>query len=354
MEEFILPLITASIVSFASIKLVKPLAVEHGLVDNPDARKLHEGSIPLVGGIGIFVGVLTALVVHLPAAHIPAQYLMSAALLVIIGVIDDRHDLSVRFRIIGQVIAASIMVFGAGVYLEDLGGIFGIGNIHLGIWGYPFTIIAVLAAINAFNFIDGIDGLAGSLSIVAFSSIGGMMLMNSSGLTNTVFIALIMVAAIVPYLFFNMGLMGSKLKKVFMGDAGSMFMGLSVVWLLAAGSQGEQRAFSPVTALWIIAIPLMDMTAIIFRRLKKGDSPFKPDRDHLHHIFMRAGYSDRKSLAIITCLSVVLAVVGVLGEVLNIEDYFMAMAFVIVFSVYYTALQHAWLLSKQLKAFLKK
>ena len=334
MEAFLLPPITAFLVSFISIKIMDPLALGVGLVDLPSKRKHHVGAIPLVGGIGIFVGVLVALVVHVPAPKVPVLYLVSAALLVFIGAIDDRHDLSVRFRLVGQVLIASLMVFAGNICLTSLGDLLGLGSIELGLWAYPFTILAVVAGINAFNFIDGIDGLAGLLSIVAFGSIGMLTFISQSEISQTVFIPILMVSAIVPYLMFNLGLMGGKLKKVFMGDAGSMFLGLSVIWMLIIGTQGETKSFSPVIALWLVAIPLMDMGAIIIRRMKDGQSPSSPDRGHIHHILMRVGYSDRKTLLIIVALSIMFAGSGVVLQMLHMPDYICFMLFLGVFGIY--------------------
>ena len=137
-----------------------------------------------------------------------------------------------------------------------------------------------------------------------------------------------------------------------MGDAGSMFMGLTVMWLLVLGSQaqGTQVAsFRPVTALWIIAIPLMDMLAIMVRRIRKGCSPFKADNGHLHHICMRIGLSSRQSLWVISLLAVLLAFTGILGEYFLVKESIMLMLFVIAFILYSYTLQHAWKFTRVIK-----
>ena len=119
-----------------------------------------------------------------------------------------------------------------------------------------------------------------------------------------------------------------------MGDAGSMFVGLSVIWLLTMGTQGEQASFRPVTALWICAIPLMDMLAIVVRRYKNGKSPFKPDRDHLHHILQRIGFSSRQTLVIISSTAVTLSGLGLAGEYFYIPETIMLLGFLILFTLY--------------------
>jgi UDP-GlcNAc:undecaprenyl-phosphate GlcNAc-1-phosphate transferase len=119
-----------------------------------------------------------------------------------------------------------------------------------------------------------------------------------------------------------------------MGDAGSMFVGLSVIWLLTMGTQGEQASFRPVTALWICAIPLMDMLAIVVRRYKNGKSPFKPDRDHLHHILQRAGLSSSQTLIAISSVAVVMSLIGLGGEYFNITEAIMLVIFLVMFCFY--------------------
>lgn len=132
--ELISPLIFTFFTSFICIRFGKPIAVRLGLVDNPDARKFHTGSIPLVGGIAIFIGVLVASVVYIPQSKELSLYLVAAALIVFIGVLDDFYDLPVKPRIIAQILVASVMIFGANFYLNNLGNLFGFGEIRLSLF----------------------------------------------------------------------------------------------------------------------------------------------------------------------------------------------------------------------------
>ena len=125
-----------------------------------------------------------------------------------------------------------------------------------------------------------------------------------------------------------------------MGDAGSMFIGLSVIWLLTIGTQGDNASFRPVTALWICAIPLMDMLAIVMRRYRKGKSPFKPDRDHLHHILQRAGLTSRQTLVVITASSIVMSLMGVLGEYFQVTESVQLILFIVIFILYNKYARH--------------
>lgn len=322
--------------AFLAIKFCKPVAVEMGLVDKPNERKQHAGHIPLIGGISIFIAVLAASLLWLPDTLELRMYLIASSMMVFIGALDDKFDLRVRIRIVGQIIVASLMIYGVGGYVSNLGNLFNQGDVTLGSMGILFTYIGIIVVINAYNMMDGIDGLIGSLSINTFTAIAILFIM--SGQTTYLSYPLIIATAIMPYLMFNLGLFdkvfGEDTKKIFMGDAGSMFVGLSVIWLLTMGTQGEQASFRPVTALWICAIPLMDMLAVVFRRYKKGKSPFKPDRDHLHHILQRTGFSSKQTLVLISSVAVVFSGIGLLGEYFDIAESIMLISFITLFVFY--------------------
>lgn len=330
--------LTAFCCAFIAIKLFKPIAIDVGLVDKPNARKRHQGQVPLIGGISIFVAVLAASLLWLPNTLELRMYLIASAMMVFIGALDDKFDLKVRIRIVGQIIIASLMIYGVGGYIANLGDLFGFGNIELGLGGIVFTYFAIVVVINAYNMVDGIDGLIGSLSLNTFTAIAILFLMNGNQLYLTY--PLILATATLPYLIFNLGYFKKYSKKIFMGDAGSMFIGLSVIWLLTIGTQGENASFRPVTALWICAIPLMDMLAIVIRRYRKGKSPFKPDRDHLHHILQRAGLSSRQTLIVISVSSVVMSTFGVLGEYFKIAESIQLILFVLIFILYNKYARH--------------
>lgn len=343
--EFVFSSVVAFMFSYVAVTITKPIAIRTGLVDIPNARKHHDGHVPLVGGIAIFIAVLFAVMIFLPKSQAINIFLLSAALIVFIGVLDDKYDLKVSFRLMAQALAACMMIFGAGYYLENLGNLVGLGDIHLGYAGIVLTVIAVIGAINAFNMVDGIDGLAGSLSLVSFISIAVLFALADS---QWVLVPMFFVGAVTAYLMFNLGWPSKKNSKIFMGDAGSMLIGLSIIWMLVVGTQSAQPAFHAVTALWIIALPLVDMTAIMIRRLKKKQSPFKADRDHLHHIFERAGFSRKSTLIIITLFSFILSVFGILLEFLDIE-WLSLILFSIFFIIYNIFLLYIWKIINKLR-----
>ncbi|WP_194756842.1 undecaprenyl-phosphate alpha-N-acetylglucosaminyl 1-phosphate transferase [Aliidiomarina indica] len=359
--EFVVVLLSTLAVTWLLQALLVPLAAKYGLVDKPCSRKQHSGEIPLIGGLAL---ALTFFLVASIIFEINFQFvcvIVSSVLMVTTGVLDDRFDLSVRLRIVMQLIAASILVFGAGIQITTLGNLFGFGVIDLGDWAAPFTVLAIMTAMNAYNMIDGIDGLLGGLSIVSMIGIAALAILHQQ--TTPFFFSLILLSALLPFLHRNLQKNGTRIKKVFMGDAGSMFIGLVVVWLLALltnpelsnkyvlqygesyfGGASESKV-RPVAVLWLIAIPLMDMLGIMVRRVVKGQNPFKPDRDHLHHIFMRAGFTPREALTVITLSAIWWMFVGLYLEYLQVPEVIVLAAYFCVFGIYLLCLKYCWRIS---------
>jgi len=330
----------AVLISLFALICLRPAARRIRLVDTPDHRKVHKGSVPLVGGLSAFAGLLVAWLISMPLHGGYGIFLLCSLLLVFLGAIDDARDIPAKFRLWAQVTLGLLLVYGSGVHLDTFGNLLGFGEISLGFLGPVITIVAILGAINAFNMIDGIDGLAGSMSLITLISLAVLFSL-VAGFRMELALAVMISMALLPYLAANLGVRAFG-EKIFMGDAGSMFIGFSVVWLLVNGSQSGYPAFRPVTALWIIAVPLIDMAAIMVRRYRKGESMIKPDRDHLHHIFIRAGFTDRQALAIISAIAALLATIGVLGEIFRVPEVIMLGGFLALFACYNWAIQRIW------------
>lgn len=332
----ILDLLFTFVIAFAMLFLMRKVARNIGLVDIPSGRKAHTGNVPLVGGISICITIVNYIYSHPAMINHANLYMLCICGLTAVGAIDDRFDLSVKVRILVQTLISLAMIYLAGAEMHSLGNLFGFGVIELGGLSGLVTVLAVIGCINAFNMVDGIDGLLGGLSIVTFGSVG--ILLSLSGEQSLSYLCLLLVVCMIPYILMNLGLVGHK-RKVFMGDAGSMMIGFTVIWLLIGASQAEGNPMiRPVTALWLIAVPLMDMAAIMIRRVKQGKSPFKPDRDHLHHICQRLGCSPKQTLVLICFIASIFACVGILGEIYNISEYLMLYSFLILFSIYLVAL----------------
>lgn len=299
-EKFVAAGAIALTVTLVAIFWLRPLAERLGLVDSPDQRKRHRGRIPLIGGLCFFLGTLAGLAYLGYLGSFVGGLLAAGALVLLTGLVDDMENLSVRSRLAVQAGIVGIMVASTGVYVDDLGNAFGTQlTLHAAI-GIPLTVIAVIGLINAFNMLDGIDGLAAGvamvsiLSIIAFAS-GGWPALGVLMMLQILFIAL------VPYISVNLGWPDGN--KIFMGDAGSTLIGFLLAWSLIYMSRPDVAVLAPVDVLWCIALPLMETLAVIYYRLHRGVSPFKPDRGHLHHLLQDAGFSARVTLGLILLLA---------------------------------------------------
>jgi UDP-GlcNAc:undecaprenyl-phosphate GlcNAc-1-phosphate transferase len=326
--------------SFFIAKIAIPLAKRWNLVDAPDHRKEHEGAIPLVGGIALGIAMMLGMFLFLMPSPKLLVMLLAGVGLLLIGVLDDYCNLGVRLRIVAQLAAIFAVIAGSDLTIHHIGKI-GEVSIDLGWFAVPFTILAVIGLTNAFNLIDGIDGLAGSLTLVAIIGIFAFQAVNNNFKTTTHLILL--AAALIPYLYFNV----FSRTKIFMGDAGSTFIGFVIAWTLINLSQDGVKTISPGAALWCVALPVIDTLGVMGRRILKRQSPFKPDRNHLHHILIRAGFSPRESLVVLVSFALVLLLVGLVLE--YTVSWLSALAFLGSTVLYIALIRHAWRLQRFLK-----
>ncbi|CAM3857449.1 UDP-N-acetylglucosamine--undecaprenyl-phosphate N-acetylglucosaminephosphotransferase [Rahnella bruchi] len=325
MQEYIIIFFSA----LASLFIARKVARRVGLVDKPNARKHHNGHIPLVGGVSIYISIWV--IYFLQPAWFPDfyYYITSVSLLLFVGVLDDRYDLPVTPRIVLQAFVAIVMMV-SGLHLSSLGDIFLGYAVGLGILGYVITIFAVMCAINAFNMVDGIDGLLGALSCVSFASLGiAFSLHGKNELAQWCYCLTI---ACIPYILLNLGIPWGRKFKVFMGDAGSTLIGFTVIWLIILATQGASAILHPVTALWIIAVPLMDMIRVMVSRVRRGDSPFKPDREHLHHILLKYGFRHSTALTIVLAIATSFSLIGIVADVKNYNQLAVLGLFILCFA----------------------
>lgn len=311
------------------------------LVDVPGGHRHHKVETPLVGGPAMACVVLVTLMLLSSSSRISSEWwavLAPAMLLVAVGVADDLHRLSVKARFIGQVIAVLLLVHLSGAVVVDLGDLIGVGAIDLRLLAVPFTIFAVVGAINAVNMSDGMDGLAGGLVGVSFITL--TIAAAIASMANEVLLLLVLTGAVTGFLLLNVRLFGRPRALLFMGDSGSMFLGFMLAYFLIVLAQGPGRAMSPVTALWIFGMPLIDALNTIVRRFRLGKSPFRPDNDHLHHILARAGYSVNQTLGIIVSGHALLCAAGLGIYYAGVPDYYSFAGFVTVALVYFGCMTH--------------
>ncbi len=305
----LLSLILPFFICVTMISVLRIIAQDIGLLDKPCPRKQHKGLVPLVGGIAMFVSFAISTLLLLP--DISSLYLVSiTSVVVILGVMDDMYGLQTRRRFLVQVFAAMSMIYFGGVQLLQLGDLFWDGVVYLGaVISLIFTIFCVVGVINAMNMMDGVDGLAGGIALMCFTSLSVIAYM--SGEIQVLTVLLILMGSLAGFLLFNVQIFGYP-ARVFMGDAGSMFLGLLLAWFFIHLTQSGNRGLSAVAAGWMFGVPLLDASAVMTRRVLQGRSPFRAGRDHMHHIMLDKGFSINKTVTIILLLQLIFIGVGAL------------------------------------------
>ena len=272
------------------IPFIKKIAVHVGAMDIPNKRKVHKHPMPRLGGLGIYSGFLLGYMIF--GEHTPTMnsILIGSFVLIITGIIDDIKPLNAFPKLIGQFVAALIVVIYGNLLLNDA-SVFGI-YFNFGLFTYPITILFILGCINCLNLIDGLDGLAAGISSIFFLTIG-IIAYFQGRIGLSVVLTFVMLGSTLGFLIHNF-----NPAKIFMGDSGSMFLGfiISVITLLGFKTIITSSLIIP---LCILVVPILDTICAIIRRKLKGESIGTPDKSHFHHQLLRRNYSVRVTVIII-------------------------------------------------------
>ncbi len=327
------PLIVCFLTTVGAVFLLKPLAFKIGLIAVPGGRHQHVRPTPLIGGIAMFLGMLAAFVL-MPISLQPYRgLLLGAGVLVFVGILDDFREVSPKARLVAQLIALSIMVFWSDIKLDNLGNLFGFGNILTGPWAAVITLFGAATLINAVNFIDGLDGLAGGCMMISFGAL--LLLALHTGHIEEALVLGVVMSGIAAFLCFNLRFGRDTHALVFMGDAGSMLLGFILAWFTIALSQGSNPAAPPAAMLWVAGVPLINMALVFIVRVSRRESPFKPSADHLHNWLQNKGFSKTKTLLLIFLVSILMAFAGCLFTTIYIVQYLAFWAFIAIFVMVY-------------------
>ncbi len=334
-------LIVVFLLTITMLKILRPFACHLKLIDHPGGRKHHHNPTPLIGGIAMFIAFsFGSLGLPVSLQHFRA-FFAAALLLVLIGVLDDFNELTPRFRLLVQILAGLIMVLWGEVTLHSLGNLIFTLNIHLNYGvGLIISVCAVIGIINAINMLDGVDGLVGTITLLQFLCLIYLAFIN--GYLANIIIIVLFVPILLGFLCFNFPFPGRKHALVFMGDAGSMFLGFGLVWFSIYLSQVPHRAASPTVFLWILAIPLLEIGSTLVRRILRGHSPFKPDRGHIHHLLQNLGLSNLAIVLFMGAFTIILASIGILAQSLQIHSFIIFWAFVVLFIIYMFLTELLW------------
>lgn len=290
MTTTLIPIICA-LAAAAVVLLTTPLAGwlarAVGAVDHPSGRRIHQTPTPRLGGLAILAGFLVPVLYYLPADSGSQALVTGAVLIACVGAVDDVFGLSPAVKLAGQIACAAVPV-SAGITIDHITLPF-VGAFDLGPGQYVITVIWFVAIVNMINFIDGMDGLAAG--VTAVGAITFAVLAASLGRADPAIMAAALAGACVAFLVFNF-----HPARIFMGDSGSMFLGFVIAGVAVSGVMKSAAAVAVVAPLVVLAIPILDTSFVILKRLKHGLPVYSPDRSHFHHRFFTIGWGQRKTV----------------------------------------------------------
>ncbi|SIS42916.1 MraY family glycosyltransferase [Salimicrobium flavidum] len=299
--------------------MVKKLAVFIGATDKPDHRKVHKILMPRLGGLAIFISFILGYFLFMPATPIFWPVLIGASLIIVTGVWDDMRELSPKWKLAGQIVAAGIVVYaGEGIVVSFINVPFTESTLEFGVFSEIITMVWIIAITNAINLIDGLDGLAAGVSAIALLTISGMAI--TMGNVFVVFAGLMMLGSTVGFLIYNF-----YPAKIFMGDTGALFLGFMISVLSLLGFKNV-TLFSFVIPVIILGVPISDTVfAIIRRRLQKKPMS-APDKSHLHHNLLNLGYSHPETVLVIYTISALFSLAAVIFSQATLYGAFIVLA----------------------------
>ena len=291
-----------------------------GLYDaSEEARKVHQGKVPLSGGLSVFFAlVLVILIEYTPSkAYFLAHPMLfiGGSLIFLLGLWDDFAELGAKTRLIAQFVIAGLVVYWEGLSIAHLGMPLGVDRGYVGTWvlGEPMSVLAIVLMINAVNMLDGLDGLLAGLMVIAFS---GLLYL---GLTDGMDLFLIhsivlLICALLGFLVWNYRGFGNTQAGYFLGDSGSMFLGFMLAYFAINTAMdphsSPQMLVPPITVAWVVALPAAELLTMFVKRLIRGAHPMNADRTHLHHLLLRGGFSKFQAVLFIHSMMLVLVVWG--------------------------------------------
>ncbi|MBI3560670.1 MAG: undecaprenyl/decaprenyl-phosphate alpha-N-acetylglucosaminyl 1-phosphate transferase [Gammaproteobacteria bacterium] len=276
-----------------TVVLIPPLikmATKWRIVDVPDERKIHLTKVPRIGGVAMLLGTALPVMLLLTGYREIQAYVIAIIILLLFGALDDKYNIDYKWKFLGQLLATLVVIFYGNIVIDTL-SFLGIETLPAYI-SVAFTIFALLGVTNAINMSDGLDGLAGGLSLL---SLGGIALIAYATVNNhIIIIALAGMGSILGFLRFN-----TYPARIFMGDTGSQFLGFTLGVTVILLAQQKDTSISSFIPLLVLGLPIIDTLQVMTTRLSRGVSPFKPDKNHIHHQLLMIGFNHYESVLII-------------------------------------------------------
>lgn len=307
MENIIMPFIISMAISLFMTPIARKIAVKVGAIDIPkDERRVHKKPMPLMGGLAIYISIIVASLIYLPVDKTLVSIIVGGTLIFISGVIDDIKGLSPRVKLIFQIVAAIILIFG-DVKIDAITNPFTKTSnlVELNGFSIPITIFWVVGITNTLNLIDGLDGLAAGVAMIA--SLSFLFVANKFNYLPVTIMSSIVGGSCLGFLPYNF-----NPAKIFMGDTGALFLGFMLAALSIEGVMKSVATIAVVVPIIILGVPIFDTTFAIFRRLLNGRSIAEADKGHLHHRLLKMGFSQKKTVLILYSISAIFGLCAML------------------------------------------
>ena len=303
--------VIAYLIGVCLVPLVISFSKKEGLVDVPNERKIHTKPISRIGGVAIWAStMLTFLSLiflsYYPYGSLLSGILLGSSLMFLLGLVDDVYNLDAKFKLFIQLSIATV-VYLLGVKINSLPFL---GGIDLGFWSYPITLLWIVGISNAVNFIDGVDGLAGSVITVNSITLAIIAIAMTPSNPIVALIGFILAGSMLAFLTYNF-----NPAKIFMGDSGALFSGFLLATISIVGVM-KAATLTLLLPFVVLAVPIMDIVFSSTRRICKGKSPFVADAEHIHHKLLHAGFSQKKTVLILTSVAIVAGAIAslLMGE----------------------------------------
>ena len=310
MPDYMLAFVIAAGVALLITPGVIFLAARTGAMDAPDARKVHKKPIPRIGGIGIYAAFMAAIFSVLSFVEVTAEIrteliglMVGGSLIVLVGVIDDYKNLPAKVKLVGQILAAAVLVIAFDVRIDFITDPFG-DYIYTEWLAIPVTIFWIVGLTNTVNLIDGLDGLAAGVSTIA--SITIFLVALQQGILLVAVLTAALAGAAFGFLYYNF-----NPARIFMGDSGSMFLGYMLAGISVIGAVKSAATIALIVPILALGLPILDTTFAIVRRYRGGVPIFKPDKGHLHHRLLDLGFSQRQAVLLMYVISALLGLSAV-------------------------------------------
>ncbi len=330
-----------------AIYLLDLISYRIELRDEPGGRKKHEHETSVVGGIGITCGIL--MLAFIEAGLFVSHKFVLAAMVVLmcVGVMDDIRHMWSSLRLIIQIALTCSVFYLGGLQFLSLGDIFGIGDVGLGPLAVVFTCIAVVGGINAVNMMDGLDGLCGGLMAVTFAALA--LMAQHAGHEEVFRLSLTTFIALTGFLLFNYRFPWNPRARVFMGDSGTYVLGFMVVMIFIMASEGPDAFMAPITALWLMAVPLVDIARVILTRAREGKTPLDPGREHIHYLLVDHGVSTSSTVNLLLGIASLTAAFGMALHYMNVPEVVSFVLFMAFFFAFFAAASNMTAVVSKLK-----